>query len=77
MPIKPPPLPDAADLPEIEVDDEYDSVLSVAIESTERLTAEAEVSDTLEDISVQSFEDAPYLGPLDFNDGQEMGRHPS
>ena len=76
MPKRPPPLPDADDLPEIEEDDSAADMLSIdAPRHTERLSAEAEVSESLEDISTQSFEDAPAEGDLDFDDGADMGRH--
>ena len=75
MPAQRPPLPRADDLPEIEVDDEaLDSALPADLAPSARLSAEAEVSETLEDIAVQSFEDAPHQGPLNFHDGGQMGR---
>lgn len=75
MPVTRPRLPSAADLPEIEEEDDLlDSTLPVEMVSESRLTAEAEVSETLADIVVQSFEDARSRGPLDFQDGGEMGR---
>ena len=79
MPLKPPPLPDADDLPEMDDDDTLDNVLAaeMAVDKpdSERLTAETEDANSLEDMSVQSLEDAPALDPLDFHDGTEMGRY--
>jgi len=76
MPKKPPALPDAEDFPEIEVDDELDIGISNELEASDRLSAEADVSDSLQDISASSFEDAPKAGPLNFH-GAEMGHHRS
>ena len=75
MPKKPPRLPDADDLPEIEADDSVDASLPVDTEDSERHDAGIEVSESLEEISIQSFENAPHGGPLDFDDGTNMGRH--
>ena len=74
MPKRPPPLPDADDLPEIEADEGFDADLPVDLGPSERMSAEADVSETLEDISVQSFEDIRGQEPLDFQDGGDMGR---
>lgn len=76
MPKKPPPLPDADDLPEMEEDDSAAEALPIDTpRHTERLSAESEVSESLEDMSTQSFEDVPSDGDLDFDDGADMGRH--
>lgn len=75
MPKKPPALPAADDFPEIEVDDELDIGVADDLASLDRLSAESDVSDSLQDISASSFEDAPKAGPLDFHDGAEMGHH--
>lgn len=75
MPKKPPRLPDADDLPEMEVDDSYDDGLLIQNVNPERLSAEAEVAESLEEMSIQSFEDSSRSGPLDFDDGKDMGRH--
>ena len=70
-----PTLPKAEDLPEIEVDDEaLPSALPADWAPGSSLSAETEISDTPEEMSVKSFEDAPQPGPLDFDDGGEMGR---
>lgn len=75
MPAQRPRLPSADDLPEIEVDDDdLDGALSVDMEPAARMSAEADVSETLEDIAVQSFEEDPQQGPLNFHDGGVMGR---
>lgn len=76
MPKKPPPLPDADDLPELEIDDSFDDD-ALPIDTpqlSERMSAKADVSESLEDMSAHSFEDAPSDGDLDFDDGAEMGR---
>lgn len=75
MPRKPPPLPDADDLPEVEVDDSFDDELGIDTVKGDVLNAESEVPESLEDISVQSFEDSSQTGPLNFDDGKAMGRH--
>lgn len=75
MPRKPPPLPGADDLPEMEVDDSFDDGWDISAASADRMNAEAEVSESLEDISVHSFEDISRIGPLNFDDGRDMGRH--
>ena len=75
MPKKPPPLPDADDLPEMEVDELLSEGLGIEADGTDRLSAESEVSESLEDMSVKSFEDSPRSDPLDFDDGKDMGRH--
>jgi hypothetical protein len=75
MPKRPPPLPDADDLPEIEEDDSFVDAMPIDTRQTDRLSAEAEVSESLEDMSTQSFEDDPADGDLDFDDGADMGRH--
>lgn len=78
MPKRPPPLPDADDLPELEADDSMGEMLPIDTpRHSDRLSAEAEVSESLEDMSTQSFEDAPDDGDLDFDDGTDMGRHAS
>ena len=73
MPKKPPPLPDADDLPEMEVDDSLYQGLGIEASNPDRLSAEADVSASLEEISVKSFEDSARSGPLNFDDGKNMG----
>lgn len=74
MPAKSPALPKVMELPELEADDAYDGALPVDMIASERMSAEADVCDSLEDFCGRSFEDAPHLGPLDF-DGVKARRH--
>lgn len=69
---KPVPVPPVE---EAEVADDMDAELPATEDISDLLNAEDEVADTLDDISLTDFDDAPIDRPLDFDDGTDMG-HP-
>ncbi|MFS4517994.1 serine/threonine protein kinase [Delftia tsuruhatensis] len=72
------PTPTAAsgsDTPKIDRSEDANVYLSESEDINDRLSAEKEVADSIADASVHRFDDMPQDGPLNFDDGTDMG-HP-
>lgn len=66
----PPDLPEDAD-----ADRAADSELAPTPATQDPLSAEQDVADSVQDMTAHRFDDLPQDGPLDFDDGTDMG-HP-
>lgn len=67
--------PDDVTEPVIDPSDDPNAELPEGQDINERLSAEDDVADSLKDVSAHAFDDMPQDGPLNFNDGTDMG-HP-
>ena len=67
--------PQDPDLPAIDRSADTNADLPEGEDINERLSAEDDVSDSLDDVSLHRFDDMPQDGPLNFDDGTDMG-HP-
>jgi len=69
--------PDTTPRDEPLVDRSYDpnAELPEGDDINDHLNAETEVADSIEEVSVHRFDDLPQDGPLNFDDGTDMG-HP-
>lgn len=69
-----PPIPNA-DRPTIDPSEDPAAELPEGDDLNDHLSAENDVSDSLEDVSAHRFDAMPQDGPLNFDDGTDMG-HP-
>lgn len=61
--------------PVIDPSDDPNAELPEGEDINDRLSAEEDVADSLNDVSAHAFDDMPQDGPLNFDDGTDMG-HP-
>lgn len=61
--------------PVIDRSEDPNAALPEGDDINKHLSAEDDVSDSLDDLSVHRFDDLPQDGPLNFDDGTDMG-HP-
>ena len=67
--------PPDADQPEIDRSEDANAGLPEGQDINDNLSAENDVTDSLDDASLHRFDDMPQDGPLNFDDGTDMG-HP-
>jgi len=65
----------ATEQPGIDRSEDPNAELPEGDDINDRLSAEDDVSDSLNDVSAHAFDDMPQDGPLNFDDGTDMG-HP-
>ena len=67
--------PQDPDQPGVDRSEDANAELPQGEDINDRLSAENDVSDSLDDASLHRFDDMPQDGPLNFDDGTDMG-HP-
>ena len=67
--------PQDPDQPGIDRSEDANAELPEGEDINDRLSAENDVTDSLDDASLHRFDDMPQDGPLNFDDGTDMG-HP-
>ncbi len=67
--------PQDLDQPGIDRSEDANAELPEGEDINDRLSAETDVTDSLDDASLHRFDDMPQDGPLNFDDGTDMG-HP-
>ena len=69
------PVPTDTDEPGMDPSADPNAELLEGDDINDRLSAEDDVADSIEDVSAHAFDDMPQDGPLNFDDGTDMG-HP-
>lgn len=68
-------IPQDPDQPGLDRSEDANAELPEGEDINDRLSAENDVTDSLDDASLHRFDDLPQDGPLNFDDGTDMG-HP-